>query len=294
MNMTKLEVAGIQIDMQTVRPIKITRNFEPFMKEKLSCCTGWKVEFCEVENLPKVTGEVVASNPEITIFRNSEGGYWRCYHDSEKYKERTGFYAVAHSNLEERKVQIDYLPDGAQYVCEIGNSFFHIGWEAMLMHERRMILHASSIDTPYGGILFSGPSGVGKSTQSDLWCEHMKSVLINGDRPIIGKDADGWKAYGSPYAGSSGCHVDASCEICAVVLLQQGSNNTIRRLDRREAFGKLYRETTINSWDAEFVSTIFDLLNEFTLEIPVYELICTPDIQAVEILKNELLKEDRM
>lgn len=87
---------------------------------------------------------------------------------------------------------------------ETHNCFSHIGFEELLIGRDRLTLHASLVDSPYGGLLFSGVSGVGKSTQGDLWERFADASLINGDRPILRKTSDGWMASGSPYAGSSG------------------------------------------------------------------------------------------
>ena len=49
-------------------------------------------------------------------------------------------------------------------------------------------------------ILFSAPSGTGKSTQADLWQKYVRGVeIINGDRAIIGIEDNGVKAYGLPF-----------------------------------------------------------------------------------------------
>ena len=45
-----------------------------------------------------------------------------------------------------------------------------------------MVLHCSVLKVKSGVILFSGPSGIGKSTQAGLWTKYRKARVINGDR----------------------------------------------------------------------------------------------------------------
>ena len=57
-----------------------------------------------------------------------------------------------------------------------------------------LVLHSSYIVTRQEqGILFSGPSGIGKSTQAALWQRYAGAEIVNGDRawcgPIRGPSA---------------------------------------------------------------------------------------------------------
>ena len=144
------------------------------------------------------------------------------------------------------------------------------------------------MDTPLGGLLFSGPSGIGKSTQAELWQQYGGASLINGDRPILSRDELGWHAWGSPYAGSSRHFVNGSCVLRAVVLLKQAKSCTLRRLPGAEAFRRVFAGTTVNSWDKSSVQKVCRMAEQLVSELPVYELSCTPDRAAVELLRAEL------
>ena len=158
--------------------------------------------------------------------------------------------------------------------------------------ENCMILHACGIDTSYGGILFSGKSGIGKSTQGDLWCKYENALPVNGDRPIIKKEGTVWYAYGSPYAGSSGYHRNIRTPIRAIVMLRQAGRCSIRRLSSGEAFRCIYAGLTLSPWNPDCVRNSCDLAMALISENPVYEMGCTPDRKAVELLKQTLQTED--
>ena len=66
-----------------------------------------------------------------------------------------------------------------------------------------LVLHSSYIVTRTGeGILFSGPSGIGKSTQAALWERFAGARTINGDRGLVCPAAR--TVSGIFYAGTSG------------------------------------------------------------------------------------------
>ena len=130
-----------------------------------------------------------------------------------------------------------------------------------------------------------------KERQAALWERYMSARLINGDRTVLSREAHGWTAHGSPYAGSSRCFVNESHPLRAVVMLEQGSACGISRLSLPAAFQRLYAGTTINSWNASYVARVCDLLTALAAEAPVYHLVCTPDEAAVRTLAAELWKE---
>ena len=173
---------------------------------------------------------------------------------------------------------------------------FHLS--AFLSIERPLLqynafqLHASVIAWNGRGILFSAPSGTGKSTQANLWEKYENAKILNGDRAIIRKKNNRFKVYGSPYAGTSGVYTNISVPICAIVILAQGKENYIKKLKRIEAFKKIYSESTICAWDQFFIMEFVVLLVGLINDIPVYYLSCRPEKAAVDLLKKVMLNEN--
>lgn len=67
----------------------------------------------------------------------------------------------------------------------------------------QLVLHSSYVLPPNGkAVLFSGPSGIGKSTQAALWQRYAGADVINGDRTLI--RTDDLTANGVFYSGTSG------------------------------------------------------------------------------------------
>ena len=161
--------------------------------------------------------------------------------------------------------------------------------ELLLLKHRSYMLHASVVDFQGQGILFAGPSGIGKSTQAQLWVQTTGAEVINGDRAILRWQGDFWYAYGSPYAGTSGIYQNRSVPLKAIVVLSQGPENNICRLSQGEAFGQLLPQATALQWSARYMAELTDLLLDTITSIPVYHLSCLPNPNAVALLKQELL-----
>lgn len=244
-----------------------------------------EVAFQPVDYLPPVSGQSVYANVGYEVY-SGEKGFLRRYIE---HKEGDRPYAVSSMDWEHGRGQVWYLSGDAAFFTESRNSFFHIAFEEWLMHFGRLVLHASFVASPFGGLLFSGPSGVGKSTQASLWETYEGCQVINGDKPILLKEGDTWCANGSPYAGSSRRYVPRTENIAGIFLLEQGASCRIRRLGSAEAFRGLFAGTTMNLWNDQYMASACDLLMDLATRVPVYRLTCTPDRNAVEIVKEALV-----
>lgn len=162
-----------------------------------------------------------------------------------------------------------------------------IGGEVLLLRHNAFLLHSSVVQINGKTVLFSGASGAGKSTQARLWEKHLGAEILNGDRCVIMKRADGFYGGGSPWAGTSGVYRREQAPIAGIFLLGQSQDNSIRRLGM-EAFAPLFCQTIVNSWDPQFMAKVLQLFTELLSQIPVYRLDCRPDETAVDLAYRTL------
>lgn len=281
-----LTVAGVGITLSSPQPLPVTGRFKPFLCGAAQ--PGYLVEYRENPDLPQPDGAPLYRSESYEVYPGGPGGFVRWYFDGMDGFVR--FVRVSEDGAAKR-VLAEYLPRKRELVSAMGNCFAFSGWEMLLLRERRLLLHAACVDTSFGGLLFSGPSTVGKSTQAELWRQYAGARLINGDRPILHKGLDGWRAWGSPYAGSSHCFVNESCPVRALVMLRKAPQCSLRRLSGAEAFRAVFAGITAASWDSACVLLACRLTEELVRDVPVYELSCTPDAAAVELLRSELARE---
>ena len=183
-------------------------------------------------------------------------------------------------------------PEAADCFRSLDNLLDAANLEHMLTALGAVSLHSSFITHCGQAILFSAPSGTGKSTQAALWEQYAHAEQINGDRSVI-RCVDGvWTAFGFPFAGSSGIYKNKSAPIRAIVVLRQAKDNTIERLGASEAFRLLYSETAIQRWNTQGHAAAVDLLIRLSAAVPVYRLCCTPDARAVALLQQTLSSQE--
>lgn len=155
--------------------------------------------------------------------------------------------------------------------------------ELILIRRNAFLLHSSVVMMHGKMVLFSGPSGAGKSTQADLWAKHLGAQVINGDRCIIQKIGDTFYGCGSPWCGTSGIHRREQAPIAGIFLVKQAAENSLVRLRGVQAFSPLYAQTLVNSWDFDFMAKITSLYTGLLAQIPVWQLNCRMDEEAVRL-----------
>lgn len=165
--------------------------------------------------------------------------------------------------------------------------------EHQIVQHGGFLLHASYIRWKDRAILFTAPSGTGKSTQAELWCRLRGAELINGDRAAVRSGS--WvqytnvpTAWGVPFSGSSGVCENVTLPIAAIVHLSQAPTTSIARLTGLKAFRCLWEGCSVNVWDRQDVAVCTDTVMEVIGNVPVYHLACTPDESAVIALEQVL------
>lgn len=163
-----------------------------------------------------------------------------------------------------------------------------IGFEHLIAQNKGYILHCAYIVHNGKAILFTAPSGTGKSTQAELWKAYRGARIINGDRAAVRIVNGIPMAEGIPFAGSSQYCLNESWPLAAVVYLGQAKETTIQKLWGGQAFSRVWEGCTVNVWDKEDVELVTNSVMETIMKVPVFRLDCTPDESAVKALEAML------
>lgn len=204
------------------------------------------------------------------------------YFDSIKNRN----YAIT-EELEDRML-IHLSEENLPWGTDIHQMYEQFALPHILLKYHKLVLHASYIVTDLGAILFTAPSGTGKSTQAELWRKHRNAEIINGDRAVIGIENGVAYAYGYPISGSSDDCQNVSSKICAIVSLKQAKNNSIRKLCGLEALTVMMNGSYLSDRYSKDLPKILDLSAIICEKIPIFELSCLPDIGAIETLLSTL------
>lgn len=274
--------AGIEIELKGDLPEYVSPDVKAYFKKnnhdggqnKLSCFIKRCDELNSVEGIP------IFHDPFRLVLNNKD-------------KEQRIFLATEYGNpyacLKEREpafYEIDYL---GKYLPVINMRFVELlPLEKILLEKDGFILHACFIKYQGKGILFTAPSGTGKSTQGNLWVKSEGAKIINGDRCIIRKISGKYYACGLPFCGSSSININEMVPLRAIVIVEQAPTNKAETIEKAEAVKKLLSETSVNYWNSQFVDNIINLIEDVAQNIDIFRLKCTISKEAVDVLKEKI------
>ncbi len=148
------------------------------------------------------------------------------------------------------------------------------------------LMHASCIDLNGKGVIFAGYSGVGKTTQAQLWKQYLGAEIINGDKAFVREIDKDFYGCGLPWKGSSEYCLNQKTKLNAIVILRQSQENKLTQLNVMQATEILIPHLFMPHWDENCLSNTLDTIDRLLEKVPVMLLECRPDEDAVKLVHN--------
>lgn len=282
----KLEIAGVRIDIISEYAFKLNRklkrfavssNLEPDLKIQLHRSDAISVS-------------------EYTLKMDN---HMKWFYDSDK--KNSIFINIYDQLLDDilyqlqvnkqwNEASITYGDNTPDLVSAFTGPLGEILFRNRILFKQGIVIHSAAIEWNGRGIMFSAPSGTGKSTQAMLWGRYKGARILNEDRPAVriaeGQELAHEKVYvhGTLWNGSSKKYKNHKVPLAAIVLLEQAEVNQIVRLNCREGISRLMPRCFLPYHDKELMNRAMDNLEKIVNATPVYLLRCRPDKEAVEML----------
>ena len=314
-----LEIAGMRIALYGSREL-ISSQFDAFLKDCSSAQGKSKSELqtesqikmqikmpvqMQIEILQRTTsfhpnGKTLIRNEELVVCEN-EQGYIILFPSMNQIRE-------AHMTSDGRFAQIYVNGVDEEKTKE---ELFHAIRHFFLFFAQRQgffAIHSASILYRDQVWLFSGHSGMGKSTHTNLWKEQFGTEIINGDLNLIGwsngeqtnigqnvdkPDSKGHPiVYGMPWCGTSGIASTKSYPLGGIVLLGRSDNDHFESLTNDQKIVRVMQRMISPVWTEDMLETNLKCSAKLAKEVPIYYLLCTKEPSAAYVMKARIDKED--
>lgn len=276
-------IARFTFDMEHLAGSQSPGRLIPFFATDGTPEATYCFAYCGALSLPP-QAELIYTAREMAVFRLEEGYLFVFLSEGMPYAMTQecgpGEYRVT---LPQDSLEVELHP----YV--IPNLLM---LERPLLRRDCLVLHSSCVATKRGSILFTAPSGGGKTTQSEFWRDFCGAHIVNGDKNALGrKPGGGFVTYGLPFSGSSPDCLNENHPLRAVVLLGKGPRDELVRLNGR-GFVQLFSQIVQHPWDADYMERALSLAQALCEEVHIYFYSCTRTPQAALTLRDALEREE--
>lgn len=162
-------------------------------------------------------------------------------------------------------------------------------------------LHCSCLEFEDKAIVFTAPSGTGKSTHARLWRETLgeKVRMINDDKPLVrempnpkkaaGEPPTAFFIYGTPWNGKHRLSNNISAPVGTVFFLKRGTDNRTEKIGGADALTMLLGQTLIPD-GKENMTLLLDMLTRMIETVPMFILSCDMSPAAVSAALSAVRK----
>jgi hypothetical protein len=162
---------------------------------------------------------------------------------------------------------------------------------AMLVHSCGIIRHGQAL-------VFSGPSGAGKTTIARL-CGKQDGEVINDETLLISwptRTGDGIIVQSAPIMSRLSPRENKSAPLRCILLLKHSNRTTVRCLDRTKAYLRFISQIITPVYASQMntkaiLSQVSEFCDQVTSQVPVYELEFNLDGESLWQKVGELEKE---
>ena len=154
------------------------------------------------------------------------------------------------------------------------------------------LMHGAVVATKdMGAVIFTAPSGIGKTTHMKLWLEHIPGAfVVNGDKPLLRFAGDSCEVCGTPWAGKEAMQTNIILPLRAICFLERGDKNEIEKSTFDEYYPMLFQQTYRPSEQSAMIKTM-ELIKRVGTSVPLYRLRCNMDPEAAKVAYDGMAKE---
>ena len=156
----------------------------------------------------------------------------------------------------------------------------------------RLVMHGAAITHENRAVLFTAPSGTGKTTHIKLWKKAFGSKvdIINGDKPILHIQNDGVIVHSSPWAGKENYQKNRNAPLKAICIIKRAEKNRTYKVDPKEHLPFILHQIYLPK-NGEMAQKTLQLFNSIISQIPVYIVECNISENAATAAYNAVFGE---
>lgn len=280
----QLSVGGFIFEIKAQAPLKIEDGYLPFIIAhqevdiQIECFKGLP------ENYVKPNIHYQAKTPDGVLWELNQEGHETCILVYDP-NDLCVLQQIAYWNQENRSWQIYVLESQDGAIDPLAYPLGPLIWYFLSTIEDILMIHGSAVILDQQTRVFSGFSGVGKSTMAKLWEQNRQATIINDDRLILRKIENEWFVYNTPmfYAAAP-----QKGKLHTVFFPYHAPANNMEKLNGVAALSKLLAHTIHHGHNKVHVQHHMDIATQLISQIACHQLGVVPTPEVIDyILEKE-------
>ena len=279
-------VAGYHFGLknESTFPLVFEVGFEHFIeqpKEYVDIQLQFKEGFLDYEAHKALYQAKIGAQLLWEIYPYQDQRLFLVYHPETGALQQQAFY-----NAETRTWQI-YAEKSTHEAEEVLNPLAYpmapLLWYVLSTEEPLLLVHASGVFDGTHGRIFSGFSGVGKSTMAQIWAGNGAKV-INDDRLLLKRLSNGtWQMFNTPMFYSD---QNKSCALHRVYFPFHSPTNSLEPLSGAKALATVLAYTIHHGYDAQHLLHHSNLAEKLVTELPIAKLGVVPTDAIIDFIRS--------
>ncbi len=282
-------IAGLSFSVENLEHPFFLRRMEKYTEKDTQKTPDMRISFQEKQEITEPAGKLVGTRLGYRTYLTTDAGDYVSFDKLEDTENRT---ALISADKDFRSVVAQVRDVEAMGGAPMDVRCFNMVGEIFrmaVMLRNDLVVHSSSIAFDGNGILFSAPSGTGKSTHTGLWKKAFgeRVAIVNDDTPAVTFEDGTPLLWGTPWSGKTEINENICVPLRAIVFLEQAKENNISELSSVEAVFRLVREVAVYPY-RDMANRALEATDRLLRQVPCYLLRCLPDEDAVMTVKNKL------
>jgi len=145
------------------------------------------------------------------------------------------------------------------------------------------VFHGCLVSLNNEGYLFTGRSGIGKSTHVNNWVKmYPDCIIVNGDKPILKIVGDDVIGFGTPWSGKENLNTNSSVKLKAIIVLTRDLVNHIEKISINDALPSLL-SSTYRSSSNNGIKNALEFVAHIGSKVELYKLGCNMDKESAKV-----------
>ena len=178
-------------------------------------------------------------------------------------------------------------PPGSWCLALVMNPFVQWWLTAFLaLRARGVLLHASAAAFNGAGLAFAGPSGAGKTTTVRRCRDRAGAVVLNDERIIVWRTAEGVKVAGTPWHGELPEVAALVVPLVGLFMLTKNATNRYLPWPPPRMVAGIMSEAFLPIWSVEAMAGLLEAAEQIARAVPSGELQLANDRDVADYLRR--------